>query len=48
MLEEVYTELNEEEYFIMDYIREDNWRDISEEGDNKKNIHDLMWEVYVK
>ena len=29
-------------------IRDKNWRDVSEEGDNKKNIHDLRWDVYVK
>ena len=29
-------------------IREGNWRDVSEEGVNKKNIHSLRWEVYIK
>ena len=24
------------------------WRDIAEENDNKKNIHALRWDVYVK
>ena len=32
----------------MDEIREEHWRDVSEEGDYKKNIHALRWEVYVK
>ena len=40
--------LNEEEDIRLDEIREEHWRDVSEEGDYKKNIHDLRWEVYVK
>ena len=32
----------------MDAIREEHWRDISEEGDNKKNIYALRWEVNFK
>ena len=32
----------------MDEIREEHWRDVSEEGDNKKKIHALRWEVYAK
>ena len=40
-------DLNEEGNIIMDEIREEHWRDVAEEGDNKK-IHDLRWEVYVK
>ena len=29
-------------------IREEHWRNLSEEGDDKKKIHALRWEVYVK
>ena len=31
-----------------DIIGEDNWRDLSEENKNKKKIHALIWNVYVK
>ena len=48
MVEERYLDLNEEEDIILDAVREDSWRDISEEGENKKKIHDMRWEVYVK
>ena len=33
---------------MMDEIRDKHWRYISEEGDYKKNINSLRWEVYVK
>ena len=46
--EERDTGLNEEEDIRSDAIREDRWRGVSEEGDYKKNIPDLRWEVYVK
>ena len=32
----------------MNEIRDEHWRYVDEEGDNKKNIHDLRWELYVK
>ena len=32
----------------MDEIREEPWRDIAEVGDDKKNVHALRWEVYIK
>ena len=32
----------------MDKIREEHWRDVAEEGENKKKIHEQRWEVYVK
>ena len=41
-------DLNGEEDIIMDEIRDENWRDVAEEGENKKNIHSLRWYVYVK
>ena len=31
-----------------DIIWEDNWRDLAEENNNKKKIHALIWNVYVK
>ena len=48
MLEERDPDLNEEEYIIMDEIRNDHWRDVAEKGDDKKNISALRWEVYIK
>ena len=46
--EERYTNLSEKEDIRQDEIQEDHWRDISDEGDDKKDIHALRWEVYVK
>ena len=46
--EERDPDLNEYEDIRLDAIREENWKDVSEEGDNKKKIIDLRWEVYVK
>ena len=34
-------ELKEKEDIRFDKIRENNWRDIAEENDDKKKIHDL-------
>ena len=31
-----------------DIIWEDNWGDLAEENNNKKKIHALIWNVYVK
>ena len=39
---------NEGGDIILDEIREDHWRDVAEEGDDKNKIHTLRWEVYVK
>ena len=47
VVEERDPDLNEEEDIRLDEIREEHWRDITEEGDDKKNIHDLRWKVYV-
>ena len=46
--EERDRDLNEEEDIRLDAIREEHWRNVSEEGDDNKNIHALRWEVYVK
>ena len=46
--EEIYPYLNEEEDIILGENREEHWRDVSEEGDDNKNINSLRWEVYVK
>ena len=43
MAEERYPDLNEKEDIRRDEIREENWRDVSEEGEDKKNIHALRW-----
>ena len=32
----------------MDGIRDEHWRDVSEEGDDKEKMHDLRREIYVK
>ena len=39
--EERYPDLNEEEDIILDVIKEEHWRDVAEEGDYKKKVHDL-------
>ena len=41
--EEIDPNLNEEEDIRIDEIREEHWRDVSEEGDNKKKINTLRW-----
>ena len=41
--EERYPNLNDEEDIRIDEIREEHWRDVSEEGDNKKKINTLRW-----
>ena len=41
--EERDPDLNEEEHIRMNEIRDEYWRDVSEEGDNKKKTHALMW-----
>ena len=48
MAEEIYTDQNDKEDIILDEIRENHWRDVAEECGDKKKIHDLSWEVYVK
>ena len=40
-LEERDMDLNEEEDIIMDDTREKHWGDVDEDGDDKKNIHNL-------
>ena len=45
--EEIDPDLNEEEDIRLDDIREEHWSDVAEEGDNKKNICSLRWEIYV-
>ena len=48
VLEERYPYLNKEEEIIMEDIREDNWRDVFEDANDKKKIHALRLEIYVK
>ena len=48
VLEEIDTDLNEEEDIIMDEIRDKNWRGVAEESDDKKKIHALRWDFYIK
>ena len=46
--EERKLELNEEEDIILDEIRETHWSYVAQEGDDKKKIHSMRWEVYYK
>ena len=46
--EERYPDLNEKEDIRLDEIREGHWREVAEEGDNKKKILALRWEVNVQ
>ena len=46
--EERDPDLNEEEDIRLDEIWEEHWRDIAQEGDDKKKMHSLRWKVYVK
>ena len=44
VVEERDQDLNEEEYIILDAIKEEHCRYVAEEGNNQKNIHSLRWE----
>ena len=46
--EEKDPELNEDEDIRMDAIRGEHWRGVAEESDDKKKMHALRWEIYVK
>ena len=46
--EEKYPDLNEEEYIRFEYSRDEHRSNISEDGDDKKNIHSLRWDIYKK
>ena len=48
VLEEIDTDLNEEEDIIMDEIMDEHWRDVAGEGDDKKKIHALRWDICVE
>ena len=48
MVEERDPDLNEMEDIRFDGIWEDHWRDLVEENDDKKKIHALRWNVYIK
>ena len=48
VLKEIYLDLNEEEGTIMEDIKEEHWRDVAEDGDDKKKIHALSWKFYTK
>ena len=48
MVEERYLDLNEMEDIRFDKIQEAYWRELAEENDDKKKIHELIWNVYVK
>ena len=43
--EERDSDLSEEEDIRLDEIREENCRDVAEEGDDRKNIHALRWDL---
>ena len=48
MVEERDPDLNDMEDIRFDKIREDHWRDSAEGNEDKKKIHALRWNVYVK
>ena len=48
MVEERDPDLNDMDDIRFDKIREDHWRDLGEESNNKKKIRALRWCVYVK
>ena len=41
VLEERELDLNEEDYIIMEDRREDHWRYVDEDGEDKSKMHDL-------
>ena len=48
MVEERDPDLNDMDDIRFDEIREDHWRYLAEERNDKKKIHALRWCVYVK
>ena len=48
MLEERYPDLDEEEYIIMMDSREEHWRDVDEDDEDRSMINYLRWDVYTK
>ena len=48
MVEAIDSDLNDMEDIRFNKIREDHWRDLVEEKYDKKRIHALRWNVYVK
>ena len=48
MVEERDPDLDDMDDIRFEKIREDHWRDLGEESNNKKKIHALRWCVYVK
>ena len=46
--EERDLELNEEEYIIMKDIREERWRDVADNGEDKTKICALRWYAYTR
>ena len=47
-MEEREPYLNEEEDIIMEDSREEHWRDVAEDCEDKSKTQTLMWEVYTK
>ena len=45
--EERYTDLNEEDVIIED-SKEEHWKDVYEDGENKSRIHALRSNVYKR
>ena len=48
VLEEIDSDLNEEEDIIMEDIRSEHWRYVAWDGEDKRNIHALRWDVYKR
>ena len=48
VLEERDTDLNEEEDTRMEDSREEHWRDVADDGEDKGKIYSLMWDVYTR
>ena len=43
--EEKNLDMNEQENIIIKSRRQENWRDVAQYGQDKSNIHALMWDV---
>ena len=48
VLEERDPGLNKEEGIMMEYIMQEQCRDVADDGEDNSNIHDLRWYVYTK
>ena len=48
MSDKRYPNLNEEEDIRMEDSREEHWRDVAYDGEDKSKIYAMIWDVYTR